>query len=133
MVGSAGGDWKEYMAVKIDIHQTLVRAHHSPDLGTPEPGSVEAIKTWQKEGVFVWLSCGGFRPGKGTQEYKQTVRRWLQRHGIDPDDGIGFMPDQKYIIDISDRAIEFKDWPSARREADRRLAELRRTHDPDPS
>lgn len=129
MPGSAGGDWKEYLAVKIDIHQTMVTASHSPELGTPEPGAIAAIKEWQKRGVFVWLSCGGFRPP--ADDYKKKVKLWLARHGIDPDKGIGFMPDQKYVIDISDRAIQFKDWPSAKAEADRRLAKLERTHTPD--
>lgn len=131
MVGSAGGDWREYRAVKIDIHQTMVKAHHSPDLGTPEPGAVEFIKDLQKRGVAVWLSCGGFRPPAA--DYKQKVKLWLARHGIDPDKDIYFLPDQKYIIDISDRAIPFTDWPAARKEAERRLAELERTHNPDPS
>ena len=131
MAGSAGGDWKEYLAVKVDIHQTMVKAHHSPDLGTPEPGSVEFIKEMQKRGVVVWLSCGGFRPP--AEVYKKKVRTWLASHGIDPDKNIRFMVDQKYVIDISDRAIQFKDWPSARREAERRLADLERTHNPDAS
>ena len=131
--GSAGGHWREYRAVKVDIHQTLVRAKHSPDLSEPEPGAIEALKHWQQQGIHIWLSCGGFRTGSDAEDYKAKVKRWLARHGVDPDQGIGFMPDQKYMADISDRAIQFKDWKSARAEADRRLAALEQHHDPDAS
>lgn len=127
--GSGGGDPKEYKAVKVDIHQTLVEAKHSPELGTPAPGAIEALKDWQQRGVHIWLSCGGFRGDSA--DYKKKVRLWLARHGVDPYKGIGFWPDQKYMADISDRAIAFKDWKSAKAEADRRLAYLEKEGSPD--
>lgn len=127
--GSGGGNPAEYRAVKIDIHMTLVSSKHSPDLGSPEPGAIEAIKDWQKRGIHIWLSCGGFRGDSGA--YKKKVRLWLARYGIDPDQGVSFMPDQKYMADISDRAVPYTDWKTAKAEADRRLAILDKEGNPD--
>jgi hypothetical protein len=129
VAGSGGGDPKEYKAVKVDIHQTLVQSKHSPELGPPAPGAIEALKAWQQAGVQIWLSCGGFRGDSA--DYKKKLRLWLQRYGIDPDKGVGFLPDQKYMADISDRAVPFTDWASARKEADRRLASLAKEGNPD--
>lgn len=127
--GSGGGKAAEYKAVKVDIHMTLVQAKHSPDLGPPAPGAIDALKDWQRRGIYIWLSCGGFRGDSA--DYKAKVKLWLSRHGIDPSRGIGFMPDQKYMADISDRAVPFKDWSQAKAEADKRLASLEKEGSPD--
>lgn len=127
--GSSGGTWEEYKAVKIDIHQTMVIADHAPDLGKPEPGAIRFMKMCQTRGYFIWLSCGGFR-GSST-EFKAKVTKWLKSYGLDTQQ-IGFMPDNRYIIDISDRAVQFDgNWNKIQVETQKRMDSLERTKDPD--
>lgn len=125
-------DWQDYRAVKIDIHQTLVQAQHAPDLGAPTPGVLVFLRRVQQKGYHVILSCGGFKGGAaGDAEFKDKVVAWLKQHGVDPR-GVTFLPDERYIIDISDRAVTFRgDWDAMWRETLNRMDHLEATRSPD--
>lgn len=125
-------DWKEYRAIKLDIHQTMVQAAHAPELGAPTPGVVTFMRRVQSKGYHIILSCGGFRGGAAEDAaFEGKVRAWLKTNGVDAK-GVTFLPDDRYIIDISDRAITFRgDWNEMWAETQNRIAQLERTHSPD--
>lgn len=127
-------DWKDYRAVKVDIHQTMVQATHAPDLGAPTPGSVTFLRRVQQSGYHLILSCGGFRGGAAEdQAFEDKVKAWLKANGLSSDPAlVTFLPDERYIIDISDRAVTFRgDWDAMWKETLNRMNNLERTHSPD--
>jgi hypothetical protein len=131
-MASGGGDWKQYKAVKVDIHQTMVQADHAPELGAPTPGVVGFLHHVQDRGYRIVLSCGGFRGGAAEDaSFKQKVTAWLKKNRIDTD-RVDFSPDERYIIDISDRAVTYRgDWGAMWAETKSRMDHLEKTKSPD--